>query len=328
MQVNPETQRLVIEDIERQVKRTKMTVSKLLKLYEISRSTFYGWTGEEVSPRMRRNLLTILPEEERAVIDFRSHHRDVGYRKLTWLMNDASVAALPESAIYEVLKRNDLLLPAHPTGTPADKEYQHKPTKVHEHWHIDIAYIKVRGIFYFLVMMLDGYSRYILDWELMPDMLGRSVEDFVVRVREKYPSCLPKLINDNGSQFISRDFKMLLQRLEIQQVFTRRNHPQTNGKIERLNGSVKQEAIRPNAPGSFQEAWQVIADYVIFYNNQRLHAGIKFLRPVDQFEGRGEQILMQRKERLAAAKAARLASNKLIYRRETINNSDSQFVRI
>ena len=93
--------------------------------------------------------------------------------------------------------------------------------------------------------MLDGYSRYLLDWELMPDMLGGSVEMFVQRVKEKYPHARPRLINDNGSQFISHDFKRLLQKLEIQQIFTRRNHPQTNGKIERMNGTVKQEALRP-----------------------------------------------------------------------------------
>ncbi len=119
-------------------------------------------------------------------------------------------------------------------------------------------------------MMLDGYSRFVLDWELMPDMLGSSVEMFVQRVKEKYPYAKPRLINDNGSQFISLDFKRLLEKLEIQQVFTRRNHPQTNGKIERLNGTVKNEAIRPNAPSTYQEAWNILNNYSYQYNYQRL----------------------------------------------------------
>ena len=157
------------------------------------------------------------------------------------------------------------------------EEYQHKPKYVHHHWHTDIAYIKINGIFYFLIMMLDGYSRYMLDWELMPDMLGGSVELFVQKVKDKYQFAKPKLINDNGSQFISLEFKKLLHKLEIQQVFTRRNHPQTNGKIERLNGIVKQEAIRPNSPQSYQEAWDILNNYCYQYNHQRLHAGINFL---------------------------------------------------
>ncbi len=327
--MSAEIQKKVIADIELQVRRTKLTVSKVLSLYDISRSPFYGWTGGKptVTP-VRRNLLRVLADEEQAVIDFRKHHRDVGYRKLTWLMNDAEVAALSESAVYGVLKKHNLLGPAQPPGAPAASEYQHKPARVHEHWHCDIAYIKVRGVFYFLVIMLDGFSRYILDWELMPDMLGSSVEDFVQQVCEKYPDFTPKLISDNGSQFISRDFKMLLSRLDIQQVLTRRNHPQTNGKIERLNGTIKREAIRVHYPQSFEEARQVISDYVLYYNQRRLHAGIKFLRPADLFHGQAETVLQQRQQRLERARHFRYEENKFNNRRKTTNKSEAQFVRI
>ena len=158
-------------------------------------------------------------------------------------------------------------------------------------------------------MMLDGYSRYMLDWELMPDMLGGSVELFVQKVKDKYPFAKPKLINDNGSQFISHEFKKLLHKLEIQQVFTRRNHPQTNGKIERLNGIVKQEAIRPNSPQSYQEAWDILNDYCYQYNHQRLHAGISFLRPADMFFGRGQQVLTDRKNKIETARSNRKQKN-------------------
>ena len=139
-------------------------------------------------------------------------------------------------------------------------------------------------------------------WELMTDMLGGSVETFVQRVKEKYPYARPKLIHDNGSQFISHDFKRLLQKLEIQQIFTRRNHPQTNGKIERLNGTVKQEALRPGQPCDFQEAWEILNKYSYEYNHQRLHAGISFLRPADMFFGRSGLILNERREKIENAK--------------------------
>jgi hypothetical protein len=57
--------------------------------------------------------------------------------------------------------------------------------------HTDIAYIRIQGVFYFLIMMLDGYSRHLLDWELMPDMLGSSVELFGQRVKERCPHVRP-----------------------------------------------------------------------------------------------------------------------------------------
>ncbi|MGC8901703.1 MAG: hypothetical protein ACP5OF_09635 [bacterium] len=59
----------------------------------------------------------------------------------------------------------------------------------------------------------------------MTDMLSSSVQLFIQKVKEKYPDARPMLIHDNGSQFISNDFKGLITRLQIHQVFTRRNHP-------------------------------------------------------------------------------------------------------
>jgi putative transposase len=322
-------ERQLIEDMKLQRMRTGLRTSWLLKAYGISRSTWYGWLGRGRNRVVvRRNVMTALPSEEAAVVNFRTDHREIGYRKLTWLMNDANLAALSESAVYQVLKRHDLLGPMPARLSDAESEYRYKPVRVHEHWHTDLAYVKVRGVFYFLVIILDGYSRYVLDWELMPDMLGASVEDFVQRVREQYPACHPKLIHDNGTQFISGDFKKLLRRLDVQQVHTRRNHPETNGKAERFFGTVRQEALRPSCPASFAEACAVIGEFVDLYNNRRLHAGIRFLRPVDMFTGRAEAILAQRKHRLQMARAARILKNTLTFRRETALNSQSQFVRI
>jgi len=308
----------VRDDLKLQQQRTKMGVSRLLRLYGISRSTFYGW-DEAPFPKAptRHNVLTVLPEEERAVVEFRQHHREIGYRKLTWLMNDADVAALSEPSVDKVLSKHNLLGPwQNQSAQPAQKEYQHKPTRVHEHWHTDIAYVKVKGVFYFLIMLLDGYSRYVLAWDLMTDMLHSTVEDFVQRARQKYPHGHPKLIHDNGSQFISRDFKILVSNLGIQQIFTRRNHPQTNGKSERLNGTVRQEALHIFCPGSYQEAWAIIESFVRAYNHQRLHAGIKYLRPADLFEGRAELILQKRRTRLQAARAVRTETNRLNFMKQ------------
>lgn len=252
-----------------------------------------------------------LPEEVEAVLTFRALHPGVGYRKFTHMLNDAGEAFLSESAVFRILQAKNLLAPKISEElVKAGKEYKDKPTAVHQHWHMDIAYVKIRGIFYFLVMMLDGHSRFLLDWELMPDMLGSSVESFVQRVRDAYPNCKPKLITDNGSQFISRDFKMLLHQIDIQHVRTRRNHPQTNGKIERMNGSVKHEALFPNAPQSYSEACEILHDYNYFYNYQRLHASLSFVRPADVFFGRQKEILTSRRKNITLAAKVRIEANR------------------
>ena len=305
---------MVINDINIQRKRTGFRLNLILKLYGINKSSYYAWfddNGELKSNIERQPIKTrILPEEIERVINYRKEHRDVGYRKLTWMMNDANVAYMSESSVYNLLSARKMLYGWDSVkGTDTEKEYKHKPQFVHHHWHTDIAYIKIMDNYYFLIMLLDGYSRFLLGWELMTDMLSSSVQMFVQRVKEKYPDARPMLINDNGSQFISNDFKGLITRLQIQQVFTRRNHPQTNGKIERMNKTVKDEAIRVKRPGSYQEAIDILQEYEYIYNYQRLHAGIKFLRPADVFFNRQEEVLRVRREKIQRARMNRIIQN-------------------
>ena len=245
-----------------------------------------------------------------AIINYRKLHMDVGYRKLTWMMVDENICFLSESSVYQILSDHDLLSPwLNNKFDPAGKEYKNKPLYPHHHWHTDIAYIKIGNIFYFLIMLLDGYSRFLLDWELMPDMLGSSVEMFVQKGKEKYPWAHPMLIHDNGGQFISKDFKELVSRINITSVHTRRNHPQTNGKIERMNGTVKSEALRPGCPSSYQEACEILNQYAYTYNYQRLHAGISYLRPADMFFNRGSKILGERDSKIKHARSVRKQEN-------------------
>lgn len=294
--------------------RTDLKLENILEMFGVKKSTFYDWQNvskDSIEKKSEVRATSVRPEEVAAVLAYRDLHPDIGYRKLTWQMVDENIAFLSESKVYDILSAHNRLQGWNRVDHGStEKEYRHKPKHVHHHWHTDIAYIKVGGIFYFLIMMLDGYSRYLLDWELMTDMLSGSVENFVQRVKDKYPHAKPKLIHDNGSQFVSHDFKRLLQRLEIQQIFTRRNHPQTNGKIERMNGSVKKEALRPGQPADYQDAWEILNKYSYQYNHQRLHAGINYLRPADMFFGRGNLVLNERRKKIKNARAHRKSLNR------------------
>lgn len=307
------------------VERSRVTLEFCLNCFSVSKSTYYGWFHEdgslrEIKPRAPTNDRKVLPAEISAVINYRKLHPDVGYRKLAWQMIDENVACLSETAVYNILSDNGMLYGwSRGNLDPAEKQYKYKPKHPHHHWHTDIAYIKIQGVFYFLIMMLDGYSRMLLGWELMTDMLGSSVENFVQSVKEKYPHAKPKLIHDNGSQFISLDFVRLLQTLEVQQVRTRRNHPQTNGKIERMNGTTKHEAIYPKAPSTYQEALEILRDWEYQYNYQRLHAGVSYLRPADMFFGRGQKILNERQLKLETARTNRKTKNREVRTEQTLH---------
>lgn len=313
-----ETRDLILADIPVQIRRTGYPLNRILEWFGIRRSVYYDWIrcrqeallGPPATPIPVVRINEITPEEEQKVVEYRKEHPDVGYRKLTWMMVDEDAAFLSESSVYNILSAYGMLYGwARPDSEGAEKEYRHKPKYPHHHWHTDIAYIKIRNVFYFLIMLLDGFSRFLLDWELMTDMTGPSVELFIQRAKEKYPHAHPMLIHDNGSQFISHDFKRLVTRLEIQSVPTRRNHPETNGKIERMNKTVKSEAIRPNSPFSHAEAEEILNEYGYQYNYQRLHAGINYLRPADMFFERGNKVLRERNQKILLGRELRKQVN-------------------
>jgi transposase InsO family protein len=183
----------------------------------------------------------------------------------------------------------------------------HQPLQAHEHWHIDISYINICGTFYYLCSILDGYSRYIIHWDIRPQMKEWDIEIILQQARERFPGATPRIISDNGPQFISRDFKEFIRLSGMTHVKTSPYYPQSNGKLERYHKTIKSTCIRPQSPLSLADARRVVADFVNHYNNERLHSAIGYVTPKDKLEGRAEQIHAQREARLAAARVVRKA---------------------
>ena len=71
--------------------------------------------------------------------------------------------------------------------------------------------MNLAGTFYFLCSVLDGYSRAIVHWEIRKTMNDPEVETIMRRAVEKHPGQKPKIISDNGPQFIAKDFKQFIR---------------------------------------------------------------------------------------------------------------------
>ena len=173
------------------------------------------------------------------------------------MLDDDIVAASP-SSVYRVLKQAGRL--DRNWRKPSKKGTGFvQPLKPHEHWHIDVAHINIGGTFFFLCSLLDGFSRYIVHWELRETMKEWEVETIVQRGLEKFPGVTPRIISDNGPQFIARDFKSFVRIQGLTHFRTSPYYPQSNGKLERWHASLKQECIRPKCPESLDEARDLAA---------------------------------------------------------------------
>ena len=152
------------------------------------------------------------PWEREKIRAFAREHPTEGYRRLTFMMLDEDVVAVSPSTVYRVLKAAGLL--QRWNRKPSKKGTGFKqPLKPHDHWHIDIAYINIRGTFYYLCSVLDGCSRFIVNWELRESMKESEVEIILQRAQEAFPDASPRVISDNGPQFVARDFKTFIREI-------------------------------------------------------------------------------------------------------------------
>ena len=220
------------------------------------------------------------------------------------MMMDQDVVAVSPATTYNVLRQAGLM--GHRPQVPSGKGKGFtQPVGPHQHWHMDIAYLNIAGTFYYLCTVLDGYSRAVVHWEIREQMKAHDVEVILQRAREAVPGARPRVITDNGPQFIARDFKAFIKISGMTHVRTRPFYPQSNGKIERWHKSLKRECIRPKAPISLDDARRIVAQFVLEYNTERLHSGIGYVTPADKLAGRAPSIIAVRQQRLEQARQRR-----------------------
>lgn len=219
-------------------------------------------------------------------------------------MLDQDIVAVSPSSVYRVLSAADLIKRWNGKTSKKGSGFV-QPLNPHDHWHIDISYVNICSTFYYLCGILDGCSRYIVHWELREAMTEKDIEIILQRAREKFPQATPRIISDNGPQFIAKDFKEFIRVAGMTHVRTSPFYPQSNGKLERFHKTIKHECIRPKVALSLEEARSQIADYITHYNEERLHSSIGYIAPKDKLEGREKQIFEERDRKLEAARSAR-----------------------
>lgn len=221
------------------------------------------------------------------------------------MMMDADVVAVSPASVYRVLKAEGLLDRYPRIGSSRKGTGFEQPVRAHEHWHIDISYINICGTFYYLCTILDGYSRFIVNWGIGETMTERDVELIIEQAKEKYPEARPRIISDNGPQFIAKDFKEYIRISGMTHVRTSPYYPQSNGKIERWHQSLKTESIRQKVPLSLEDARRIVGEYIREYNENRLHSAIGYVTPLTKLQGKEEVVWRTRERKLYRARENR-----------------------
>lgn len=308
--VEPEVRDNVVEFVNFIRLKTDIPLKGITPLLGISSSKYYSWI-ERKGVENNHNGKTpkehwCLDWEKEAIIVYAKSHPVEGYRRLTYKMIDDNVVAVSPATTYRILKAAGLLNRWNKVKRSSKGGGFDQPTAPHQHWHTDIKYVNYHGTFLFLISVIDGYSRYIVHHELRRSMQQFDVQLTLQRALEKYPGTKPRIISDNGPQFISKDFAEYLKLLGLQHIRTSVAYPQSNGKIERYHRTIHQDCLMKTSLINLDDARKQISSYIDYYNTKRLHSSLFYLTPEDFLIDRVEEKLKVRERKLKEAKLKRI----------------------
>jgi RNA-directed DNA polymerase len=307
------------------VRRSPLSKARTLEELGIPRSTFYRWQRRfrqqgEVGLVDRRpqpgtvwNRLT--PQEEETILREALRQPELSSRELACWVTDHGGFSVSESSVYRLLKRPGLIREVQVLGFPAGKEYPVKTTRINEPWQSDASYFFVVGWgWYYLISVLDDYSRFILAWDLKLDTTAQSISEVLQQAgewtgMEQVPiEDRTRFLSDRGPGFLARALEEYLRMLQIRHIYCSPYHPQTNGKLERFHETLKARLnlLVFTSPEALRAA---MAEFIEFYNHRRYPEGIGNVTPADVYYGRREGILKRRKEQKQATLDRRFPYN-------------------
>jgi transposase InsO family protein len=254
-------------------------------------------------------------EERAAVRAYALQHPGIRHRELAWRMVDEDVVCLSPSTVYRILRSENLVCPWR-RRTKRTREEDEKATRPDELWASDLMYLQVGERRYFLVSFLDEYSRMIVHHALLPNMEATTVSIEAQAAIEKFlkekggipPEGMPRLRSDNGSCYISREFRGVLDEHGLGHQRIKPHCPEENGVIERSNRTLR-EALEGEELTDLWQARDVIGRVLQWYNTQRLHSALGYLRPIEYYRGDPATLHEQRRKKMAAARHRRREKN-------------------
>ncbi len=315
--MQPDRRDEIVDFVRERAAQTELPASRLVTWIGMSASKFYAWKRRHGKVNEHNAWIPrdhwLEDWEKETIIDFYQAHPDDGYRRVTYMLMDADLVAASPSTVYRVLSQAGVLRRWAVKPSSKGKGFV-QPLGPHEHWHIDISYLNLSGTFYYLCSILDGYSRSIVHHEIREQMTEQDVEIIVQRALEAFPDTRPRMISDNGPQFIAKDFKAFIRLKGMDHVRTSPYYPQSNGKLERWHQSLKSECIRPKTPLNLEDAQRLVANYVNDYNHKRLHSAIGYVTPADKLAGKAPEIWARREQQLEQARERRAENRRVQFK--------------
>jgi putative transposase len=312
----------VHEEVEQARRRSGWPAHRTLAALGVSRRSYYRWRQAarwrepaQGPPAKPVSPYAALADEKQAVVTYALKHPAVRHRELAWRMVDEEVACVSPSTVYRILREAGLVCPWRRRQKRSRAESE-RAQRADQRWGTDLMYLQVLDRHYYYIGFLDEYSRYLVHHELLRSLDGASVAEAAQRALETLPRGeggelvkKPEVRSDNGSGYLSGEFRQVLVGQGLNHVKIRPHCPEENGLMERSNRTVREAWEEEEEPRDVQMAERQLAKVVHWYNHERLHSALGYLRPVDYYRGAPEELHAARRVKLAQARHRRREIN-------------------
>lgn len=313
-----------------EAKEAGFPIVRACEILMLEARRFHRWVGgrdpktltaEDVSdiPPVPTTTPHRITDEERAAIIAAAGdeaNSNKAHRKLAHHLSRTTQAFVSESTVLRVLRSVALMCCFQGrAGKPKAAKPEAAAEAPNEMWAWDISYCRVGERFWYLIAIIDMFSRKIVGHGLRPTATSGDVKDVFDKALASEgllgtDAKMPKSLSDRGPQMRSKTIRRFFYDLGITQMFARPRTPSDNATIESFFATIKGERLYH---GNYSNPIELISDsdsFVTYYNETRLHMGIGFVTPAEKHDGRAEGIIAARRAGMKQARERRLQINR------------------